>query len=228
MPQSFLTLFLSLCFLPLSSFGLMAQKVPDAASLAFANAISVVEGEQGRWILPDDVPVLFILVALDDQWSIQIHTYGLGAETEYVEVVKQGLRSVYQNRSGKQYIVRSNGSMKTVLDGRKVLLARVHNGGGGLPMVGDPGVEPPIFTFKVPPQIPGGRHNRPNVPVVLQAIFRKNGRIEDIREVSYRANPAFTRAAIEALRRWQFTPGKVDGKDADVRMRVVIEFVPYR
>jgi len=216
-----------LAWLWVSASTLMAQKVPDAASLAFAERVSLVEGERGRWILSEDVPVLFILIEQDGRWSIQIHTYGLGIETEYVEVVKQGLRSVYQNRSGKRYIVRANGSMKTVLDGRKVVLAQLHFGSGDVPMVGDPGVEAPVFTYKYPPRIPAGKLNRPNVPVVLQATFRTDGRIEDIREVSYRGNPAFTRAAIEALQRWQFMPGKVDGEPADVRMNIEMDFVAY-
>jgi protein TonB len=66
---------------------------------------------------------------------------------------------------------------------------------------------------------PFARTARIEGTVVLDAVIRKNGTVEEVTVVKS-AHPALDRAAADALKRWRFTPG-----DRDVIMSLTVNFV---
>jgi protein TonB len=90
------------------------------------------------------------------------------------------------------------------------------------------GVEPPVFTKKVTPDYPDKAVKiRLQGYVILEAILRKDGSVDDIKILRGlgKGKFGFEEAAAQALKAWQFLPGKVNGKPADVRMTLKIDFV---
>lgn len=96
-----------------------------------------------------------------------------------------------------------------------------------LPRVGEIGVEAPIFTKKVIPDYPPlAERLRLTGFVILEAILRKDGSIDNIRVLRGvgEGKFGFENEAIEALKKWQFLPGKVNDRPADVEMTLKIDF----
>ena len=94
--------------------------------------------------------------------------------------------------------------------------------------VGEVGVEPPVFTKKAIPKYPERAVKiKLQGYVILEAILRKDGNVDDIKVLRGlgKGKFGFEEEAIKALQRWQFLPGKVNGKPADVRMTLKIDFV---
>ena len=93
--------------------------------------------------------------------------------------------------------------------------------------VGQVGVEPPVFTHQPTPEYPRmGLKVGVEGFVILEAVLRKHGRIEEIKVLRPLAKGklGFEKAAMDTLRQWQFIPGKVNGKPADVRMTLKVDF----
>lgn len=59
--------------------------------------------------------------------------------------------------------------------------------------------------------------------VVLLFVCNKKGVVKDIK-VRSSPNVKFEAAAVRALRKWKFRPGKLDGKSVDVRMLIPFQF----
>jgi TonB family protein len=100
--------------------------------------------------------------------------------------------------------------------------------GDTIARVGQVGVEPPVFTKKVTPDYPDKAVKiRLQGYVILEAILRKDGSVDDIKILRGlgKGKFGFEEAAAQALKAWQFLPGKVNGKPADVRMTLKIDFV---
>ena len=98
----------------------------------------------------------------------------------------------------------------------------------GVVAVGDAGVDPPVFLRKVPPRYPdAGVKVRLQGYVILQAILRKSGVVDDIKVLRGlgRGKFGFEDEAIASLRKWEFLPGKVNGEPADVRMNLRVDFI---
>jgi TonB family protein len=94
--------------------------------------------------------------------------------------------------------------------------------------VGQVGVEPPVFTKKVQPKYPERAVKiRLQGYVILEAILRKDGSVDDIKVLRGlgKGKFGFEEEATEALKQWQFLPGKVNNSPADVRMTLKIDFV---
>lgn len=94
--------------------------------------------------------------------------------------------------------------------------------------VGMVGVEPPIFTHKESPSYPAKAVKvKITGYVILEAILRKDGSVDDIQVLKGlgKGKFGFEEEAMNALKKWQFLPGKVNGKPADVRMTLKIDFV---
>lgn len=62
--------------------------------------------------------------------------------------------------------------------------------------------------------------------VVLEAVLRKDGTVDEIRVIRGlgRGKFGFEEEAMKALKDWQFLPGKFSGKNVDVRMTLRIDF----
>lgn len=94
--------------------------------------------------------------------------------------------------------------------------------------VGQTGVEPPVFTKRVPPKYPERAVKiKLQGYVILEAILRRDGSVDDIKVLRGlgKGKFGFEEEAKEALQKWQFLPGKVNGNPADVRMTLKIDFV---
>ena len=100
--------------------------------------------------------------------------------------------------------------------------------GDTIARVGQTGVEPPVFTKKVRPKYPERAIKiKLQGYVILEAVLRKDGSVDDIKVLRGlgKGKFGFEEAAIQALEQWQFLPGKVNNKAADVRMTLKIDFV---
>ena len=100
--------------------------------------------------------------------------------------------------------------------------------GDTIARVGQVGVEPPVFTRKVPPKYPERAVKiKLQGYVILEAILRRDGSVDDIKVLRGlgKGKFGFEEEAKKALERWEFLPGKVNGKAADVRMTLKIDFV---
>lgn len=96
--------------------------------------------------------------------------------------------------------------------------------------VGMIGVESPIFTKKIHPDYPAlGKRLKLTGYVLLEAVLRKDGSIDDIKVLRNigEGRFGFEDKAIEALKKWQFMPGKVNGRPANVRMTLKVDFQLY-
>lgn len=94
--------------------------------------------------------------------------------------------------------------------------------------VGTVGVEAPIFTQRVKPKFPERAAKiKLQGYVILEAILRKDGGIDDIKVLRTlgKGKFGFEDEAITALKQWKFLPGKVNGQPADVRMTLKIDFI---
>ena len=94
--------------------------------------------------------------------------------------------------------------------------------------VGQVGVEPPVFTKRVPPKYPERAVKiKLQGYVILEAILRRDGSVDEIKVLRGlgKGKFGFEEEAKKALQKWQFLPGKVNGKAADVRMTLKIDFV---
>lgn len=60
--------------------------------------------------------------------------------------------------------------------------------------------------------------------VLVNAVIGKTGKVEDVEVV--RALASVTEGAIAAVKKWEFTPGTLDGKPAVTRLVVAIVFCP--
>lgn len=72
-----------------------------------------------------------------------------------------------------------------------------------------PGQGPGLIRRVEPIYPPPARAARMEGTVVLDAIILKDGSVSDVTVVKS-ANPLFDRSAMDALRRWRFTPGQQD------------------
>jgi len=93
--------------------------------------------------------------------------------------------------------------------------------------VGQVGVESPVFTKKVSPAYPERAIKiRLQGYVILEAILRKDGTVDEIKVLRGlgKGKFGFEEAAENALKKWEFLPGKVNGKPADVRMTLKVDF----
>ena len=96
---------------------------------------------------------------------------------------------------------------------------------GGRPYrVGD-GVTAPTVIRKVEPKFPDAlQHQGLTATVVLQIVVGASGRIHNARVLRTDGRREFIEAAIDAVRRWEFEPGRKDGKPVDVEATIEMNF----
>jgi protein TonB len=86
------------------------------------------------------------------------------------------------------------------------------------------GVEPPRLLREVKPDYPdAARRQGIQGEVVLALVVRRDGTPVDIR-VTRHLGPEFDARAIEAVRQWQFSPGRLRGTPVDVAVEVSVDF----
>ncbi|HEX7139905.1 MAG TPA: TonB family protein [Vicinamibacterales bacterium] len=87
-------------------------------------------------------------------------------------------------------------------------------------------VRPAIVLYRVEPEYPRATLvARMGGTVVLKCVIDKNGNVRDPEVVTSSFN-AFNEPALEALKRWRFTPGSLHGKAVDTWFELTIRFQP--
>jgi len=129
----------------------------------------------------------------------------------------------------KLEILGQTGSQDPATDGREVEIpvGPPEPETNTVALAGQVGVEPPTFTKKVHPVYPArALKERLEGYVILEAVLRKDGTIDDIKVLRGlgQGKYGFEEAAKAALQQWQFLPGKVNNQPADVRMTLKIDF----
>lgn len=71
---------------------------------------------------------------------------------------------------------------------------------------------------------PRARARQQEGAVTLEFVVRENGEIADIGVASSHPGEIFVDAALDAVRRWRFSPGTLRGEPVSVRVRQTIEF----
>ncbi|HVR12100.1 MAG TPA: TonB family protein [Thermoanaerobaculia bacterium] len=64
----------------------------------------------------------------------------------------------------------------------------------------------------------------PGVPMSI--VVAADGTVESVVLRDWPAEPAGLAAAVEAVRRWQFEPGRKDGQPVSVALEVRVDFEP--
>ncbi len=95
---------------------------------------------------------------------------------------------------------------------------------------GTPGLDAPVRLDAPKPQYPrlamiagvGGQ-------VVLRAVIDRDGAVRDVRLVSApRPDLGFSEAAIDAVSRWSYRPGQLEGREVAVELTIVVSFSVVR
>ncbi|MEQ1759472.1 MAG: TonB family protein [Vicinamibacterales bacterium] len=95
--------------------------------------------------------------------------------------------------------------------------------GRPVPVRVGPGVTPPRRTRNVPPVYPPqAQTDRVQGVVIIEATIGEDGKVQAARVL--RSVPALDRAAIDAVRQWEYTPTLIDGIATPVIMTVTVSF----
>ncbi len=83
----------------------------------------------------------------------------------------------------------------------------------------------PLYRVNPPPRYPRlARRRGLEGAVLLEVLVDVSGRVADIRIASSSGHAILDRAALEAVRRWRFTPGMVGGKRRQMWVTVPVRF----
>lgn len=85
-------------------------------------------------------------------------------------------------------------------------------------------VKPPVVLQRVDPRYPAAlvKLRREGV-VVVECVIDRDGRIREARSLSG-PHPALEESALEAVRRWRFAPGTLNGEPVDVVFVLTVNF----
>jgi TonB family protein len=85
-------------------------------------------------------------------------------------------------------------------------------------------VKPPVPTKRVMPVHPAELQKQmKNGQALVECVVTETGAVQEVKTLSA-SDPAFGRAAEDALRQWQFLPGETAGRPIAVRLQVPFEF----
>ncbi len=207
----------------------------DETGLDYLGSIAPLEGEQRRWLWQDGPPRLLILVETASGQVMKTYHVDQTIETQTLSASRKGRKQVYESEDGSRRYILSNKGFLEVFDQGKDRIAKLKpvvpasydRAGNRIYRAGEIGLELPVFTQKVAPEYPKNAvRSQTRGNVIIEVTLRKNGTMSDIRVVKHFRGPGdgFGEAAIEALRKWEFVPGKVEGKPVDVRMTLKMDF----
>ncbi|MEZ5975962.1 MAG: energy transducer TonB [Planctomycetota bacterium] len=83
--------------------------------------------------------------------------------------------------------------------------------------------QPPRALYQAPPVLTAKERKYTPATVYILFIVDRDGNVKDPK-VQNSVNPALDRAALKAVSKWRFEPGKRSGKPVSFRMRVPIKF----
>ncbi len=86
-------------------------------------------------------------------------------------------------------------------------------------------IRPPRKLRNVPPVYPQAMREAGLEGVVpMEALIGGDGAVISVRVLSAQIHPEFARAAVEAVRQWQFAPTLLNGESVEVVMTVSVRF----
>jgi TonB family protein len=95
----------------------------------------------------------------------------------------------------------------------------------GAPLRVGGNISPPLKTVDVKPVYPAAMREAGLEGIVpIEATIGPNGSVTSVRVVSAQVHPDFAIAAVDAVRRWQFTPTLLNGAPVEVVMTVTVQF----
>jgi len=104
-------------------------------------------------------------------------------------------------------------------DATKAAPEPVYKAGGG--------VKPPRAIFSPDPEYTTkARSEHQRGTVAMKVVVGADGLTRDIK-VDRSLSPDLDKAAMDAVKRWRFTPGTKDGKPVAVQISVTVSFNPY-
>lgn len=84
-------------------------------------------------------------------------------------------------------------------------------------------VPPPRLTKNVRPDFPrDAQERRVGGAVILEVLIGADGKVRDVRVI--RSSPLFDRAAMDAVRKWEYAPTEIDGTAVPVVTTVTVTF----
>ncbi len=86
-------------------------------------------------------------------------------------------------------------------------------------------VKPPTLVKKVEPQFPRSNRRYTLGVLVLEGIVGKDGRFRDLKVLRGPMN-SFAKAALAAVRQWEYKPAIRKGEPVDVHMVITITHIP--
>lgn len=88
-----------------------------------------------------------------------------------------------------------------------------------------PNMTPPAATKRVEPAYPrGARYFAVSGITIVELLIDREGRVSSPVVLKALPAPTITYAALDALRRWRFEPGKIDGQPTDVVFNVTFNY----
>ncbi len=84
---------------------------------------------------------------------------------------------------------------------------------------------PPRLISTMPPVYPAGlKEQRVEGVVVLDGLIAVDGTPKSLTVVTSAIDPEFARAAVEAVKQWKYAPGTVEGRAAEMRTKMTVNF----
>ena len=117
--------------------------------------------------------------------------------------------------------------MKTVARFVVILLALIFVSGGVVTVYSGGGqIKAPTRVKGEDPVYPESARAKkiPPRPVVLEAFFSKDGKIEEAKVVKW-AHPIFDKIALKAVKEWEYTPLVLGGVAKEFIMDITVNFV---
>ena len=83
----------------------------------------------------------------------------------------------------------------------------------------------PLYRINPPPKYPRlARRRSFQGMVLIEALIDISGRVTTLKLISSSGHSVLDRAALQAVRRWRFTPGKVAGQKREMWVKVPVRF----
>ena len=149
-----------------------------------------------------------------------------------LEPAKKGPYPLLMPVFGGSYPVARAISMKSITLANGQLISDFHTESFNLETrtkdlyhLGEQGLKDPVFTRKVAPRYPvKAIKRRMNAGITVSAILKADGTIECRALPLEKDRFGFGKEAEDAVRRWEFEPGRVDGKAVDVQAFISVDF----
>jgi protein TonB len=128
--------------------------------------------------------------------------------------------SIVASPATRNILLASNGGEASCLDEGAETLSTYRAGVGSIVSPKPLHRVEPSFPADVRRQMGSGA----NVLVIMESLIARSGCVRSIQLLAQSPYPALNGAAVEALSKWTFEPGRLDGKPVDVLFNLTVQF----